>query len=121
LQTVECALSGRVFFEELLRENLDLRRPVKDSFVRSNAQCKDLTLLLHPSSSRDWLAACKGGQPASSNFEYAARLTEIVLLGNVALRTGLKLYYEGPSLKATNASEAEQFIKDQYRPGWEIT
>jgi predicted dehydrogenase len=69
---------------------------------------------------RDWLDACKGGNPASGNFEYAARLTEIVLLGNVALRTGMKLYWDGPGLKASNASEAEPFIKEQYRKGWEI-
>jgi predicted dehydrogenase len=69
---------------------------------------------------RDWLDACKGGQAASSNFDYAARLTEIVLLGNVALRTGLKLYWDGPNLKAANAAEADQFIKEQYRQGWEI-
>jgi hypothetical protein len=69
---------------------------------------------------RDWLDACKGGKPASGNFEYAARLTEIVLLGNVALRTGMKLYWDGPGLKASNASEAEPFIKEQYRKGWEI-
>ena len=35
----------------------------------------------------DWLQACKGGKPASSNFEYGARLCEFVLLGNVALRS----------------------------------
>jgi predicted dehydrogenase len=69
---------------------------------------------------RDWLAACKGGKPASSNFEYAARLTEIVLLGNVALRTGMKLLWDGPNMKATNASEADQFLKETYRSGWEI-
>ena len=69
---------------------------------------------------RDWLEACKGGQPASSNFEYAARLTEIVLLGNVALRVGKKITWDGPNLKATNAPEAEQFIEGTYRSGCEI-
>ena len=38
--------------------------------------------------SRDWLRACKGGPPACSNFAYAGPLSEIVLLGNVALRAG---------------------------------
>ena len=46
---------------------------------------------------RDWLEACKGGKPASSNFEYGAKLTEFVLLGNVALRTGKKLYGTPPT------------------------
>ena len=69
---------------------------------------------------RDWIDACKGGTPASSNFEYGARLTEIILLGNVALRTGKKLWWDGPNMKATNAPEADQFLKETYRPGWEI-
>ncbi len=69
---------------------------------------------------RDWLDACKGGKPASSNFEYGARITELVLLGNVALRTGKRLDWDSANLKARNAPEADQFIKEYYRPGWEI-
>jgi predicted dehydrogenase len=69
---------------------------------------------------RDWLEACKGGKPASSNFEYGARLTEIVLLGNVALRSRKKIEWDAASLKATNAPEADKLIKEQYRKGWEI-
>lgn len=69
---------------------------------------------------RDWIEACKGGKPASGNFEYGARLTEIVLLGNVALRTGKKLEWDSASMKAKNAPEADKFLKEQYRSGWEI-
>lgn len=52
---------------------------------------------------RDWIDACKGGDPATSNFDYAGSFTELVLLDNVALRTGKKIYWDGPNLKATNA------------------
>jgi predicted dehydrogenase len=69
---------------------------------------------------RDWLGACKGGPPASSHFEYGARLTELVLLGNVALRTGQKLYWDAAALKATNVPEADRFLKEPCRSGWEI-
>jgi len=69
---------------------------------------------------RDWIDACKGGPAASSNFEYGARLTEIIMLGNVALRTGKKLWWDGPNMKATNAPEADAFLKETYRPGWEV-
>ena len=69
---------------------------------------------------RDWIDACKGGAPASGHFEYSARLTEIILLGNVALRTGKKLWWDADALKATNAPEADKFIKETYRPGWEV-
>jgi predicted dehydrogenase len=69
---------------------------------------------------RDWIAACKGGSPASANFEYAARLTEIVLLGVVALRTGKTLHWDGPGMRATNAPEAEALLHGHFRKGWEI-
>ena len=68
----------------------------------------------------DWLAACKGGKPASGNFEYSARLTEIVLLGSVALRTKKPLTWDGPAMKATNAPEADRFIRETCRKGWEL-
>jgi predicted dehydrogenase len=68
----------------------------------------------------DWLSACKGGKPASGNFQYSARLAELVLLGSVALRAKQALAWDGPAMKATNAPEADRFIRDQYRKGWEI-
>ncbi len=69
---------------------------------------------------KEWLDACKGGKPAGSNFDYAGRLTETVLLGNVALRIGKKLEWDGASLKAVNAPEAAQFLTQPYRNGWQI-
>jgi predicted dehydrogenase len=69
----------------------------------------------------DWLRACRGGPPASSNFDYAARLTEFLLLGNVALRTAKRIRWDQASMKATNAPEADQYIKGvPYRAGWEL-
>jgi predicted dehydrogenase len=67
---------------------------------------------------RDWIDACKGGKQASSNFDCSGLMTEVILLGNVALRTGKKLYWDGAAMKATNAPEAEAFIKPAYRAGW---
>ena len=67
---------------------------------------------------RDWLDACKGGAPASSNFDCAGPLTETVLLGNVAIRTGKELRWDGKNLKATNAPEADKYIRPPYRDGW---
>ncbi len=69
---------------------------------------------------RDWIDACKGGPAPSANFEYGARLTEIVLLGSVALRTGQTLHWDGPNMKATNVPEAEPLIEGYFRKGWEI-
>lgn len=68
----------------------------------------------------DWLQACKGGRPASGNFAYGAKLTELILLGNVALRARKRLQWDAPAMRATNAPEAEPFLKGEYQPGWEI-
>jgi predicted dehydrogenase len=69
---------------------------------------------------RDWIDACKGGPPASSNFDFGARLTEIVLLGVVSLRTGVTIDWDGPNMKATNAPQLEPIIHGHFRKGWEI-
>ena len=69
---------------------------------------------------RDWLDACKGGPPASSNFEYGARLVQLVLLGILSLRTGKKIFWDAANMKARGLPQADAFIKEQYRQGWEI-
>ncbi len=68
----------------------------------------------------DWLQACKGGRPASGNFGYGARLVELILLGNVALRTRKLLEWDGPNMKATNAPEADRYLREPNRAGWEL-
>lgn len=69
---------------------------------------------------RDWLNACKGGKPASSNFNYAGPMTEVILLGNVALRTGKKLLWDGANMKAANVPEADKYIRPAYHNGWTL-
>lgn len=69
---------------------------------------------------RDWLDACKGGPAASANFDYGAVLTEVGLLGLVAMRTGKIIEWDAKAMKVTNAPEAEPLIKGSYRPGWEL-
>ena len=69
----------------------------------------------------EWLNACKTGSPTMSNFEYAGWLTEANHLGNVAYRAGKKLQWDPVRLAATNAPEAEPFIRRDYRKGWSLT
>src|SRR5262249_30320757 len=69
---------------------------------------------------RDWLDACKGGKPAGSKLEDRARLTEIVLLGVLALRTGQRIQWESGPMKAKGVAAADAIIKESYRKGWEI-
>jgi predicted dehydrogenase len=71
----------------------------------------------------EWARAIKAGKPeiALSNFDYAGMLTETVLLGNVAIRAqGKKLDWDGPNFKITNDSEANNFLKTEYRSGWTL-
>ena len=69
---------------------------------------------------RDWLDACKGGPAASSNFEYGARLTEITLLGILAVRLGKGIEWDAENMKVKNAPQAEAILKGTYRKGWEV-
>jgi predicted dehydrogenase len=68
----------------------------------------------------EWIAACKGGSPALSGFPYASVLTELVLLGNIALRLGRRFDWDAQNMKAINCPEADRFLRKEYRPGWEI-
>ena len=78
------------------------------------------TLPRSPGHHREWLDACKGGKPAGSNFAYGGRLTEIVLLGVLALRTDRRIEWDAVNLKAKGVPAADAMIKENYRRGWEI-
>lgn len=66
----------------------------------------------------EWIAACKGGPAALSNFDYAGPLTEAVLLGNVAMRAGEAIDWDAKSMKVSNVGEANRLIHKKYRKGW---
>ncbi len=73
-----------------------------------------------PNHYEDWMAACKNGTQACSNFDYAAPLTEIVHLGNIALRAGQPIEWNAENMRIPNLPEAEQLLRSSYRKGWEI-
>ena len=56
----------------------------------------------------------RGGPAAYSNFDIAAYLTEIILLGCIGLRVGKRLDWDGPNMTARNAPEAAQYVKREY-------
>ena len=70
----------------------------------------------------NWALACKGQATATTPIDYAARLTEVMLLGIVALRTGQgqKIEYDGEHMRVTNVEEANQYLTREYRPGWSM-
>lgn len=70
---------------------------------------------------KEWVAAIKGGPPAMSNFNYSGKLAEFILLGNIAIRCGFRrLEYNGEQMKFTNLPEADEFIRRDYRKGYEL-
>ena len=74
-----------------------------------------------PGHHTEWLAACRGGPPALCNFtDFAAPLTEVMLLGCLAQRVGKKIEWDAANMKAKNCPEADKFIKRDYRKGWQI-
>ena len=66
----------------------------------------------------NWIAAAKGTTASSCPFEYAARLTEVMLLGVVALRAGKKIEYDGAAMRVTNVPAANEFLQRTPRTGW---
>jgi predicted dehydrogenase len=69
---------------------------------------------------QEWIAACKTGSPTTCHFGYSSRITETVLLGNVAYRTGKKLEWDAGNLQVTNISAANDLLRRDYRPGWTL-
>ncbi len=68
----------------------------------------------------EWIAACKGGPKAYSNFDTAGPVTEVVLLGTLALRTGQPLEWNAKQLKVTNFKPANQWVTKEYTKGWKV-
>ncbi len=67
----------------------------------------------------DWLDAIRGGRPATSNFDYGGPLTELGLLGAIAVRFPTQeLAWDAEGAKFTNFADANQYLNTSYRPGW---
>jgi predicted dehydrogenase len=87
-----------------------------------------LARIAHEEHEMNWVEAIKGKVEISSPFEYASRLTEVMLLGIVSLRAGGKIDYDGASRRVTNTIKTgdkvvdpNQFLERNYREGWRLT
>lgn len=69
---------------------------------------------------KEWIEAIRNGGPTTCNFDYSGALTEAVLLGNVAYRTGRRVEWDGATGQARGVPEAAQFVQHAYRPGWRL-
>ena len=64
---------------------------------------------------QEWINAIKGGPKPGSNFDYAGPFSEVVLMGNLALRVGKKVEWDGDNMRCTNIPEANQYVTKTYR------
>ncbi len=78
------------------------------------------TLPRSPGHHKEWIAACKGEGETMSNFNYAGFLTEVVVLGALAVRLNTRLEWDGPAMKVTNLPAAAALVQPEYRPGWTL-
>jgi len=107
---------GKILAED---ENAQHPRLLPDSLAKEFPK-PEKTIARSPGHHKDWIAACKGGPPSGAHFDYSGPLTENVLLGNLAIRVGKKLNWDGPNVKCTNVPEANDLVHCQYREGWTL-
>lgn len=74
-----------------------------------------------PGHQKEWIAACKSGKPAGSDFSYGGPLTEVALLGVIAIQSkGETLKWDSKAMRFTNNERANRFIKPTFREGWSV-
>jgi len=79
------------------------------------------TLPRSPGHYKEWVNACLGGPAAGADFvAHAGLLSEVCLLGNVAVRAQKKLLWDGANLKITNDEAANRLLQREYRQGWAL-
>ncbi|MGZ4963780.1 MAG: Gfo/Idh/MocA family protein [Limisphaerales bacterium] len=78
------------------------------------------TIPSSPGQHAEWIRAIKYGGTPLCNFEYGGALTEAVLLGNAAYRSGQKIVWDAKNMKAVGNPAADNFIQHHYRQGWSL-
>jgi predicted dehydrogenase len=100
------------------------RRPrlYPEGLMEQAATVPQTYLRIEDSHEMNWANACKGVGEATCPFSYAAPLTEVMLLGIVALRTGqgFKIQYDADEMRVTNSERANQYLVREYRKGWAL-
>jgi predicted dehydrogenase len=79
------------------------------------------SLTRSPGHYRDWIRACKGGDPACSNFNVAVPFVEWMLLGVIALRVEGKLEWDAAKGRFSNNPDANKYLKPNFRKGFVLS
>jgi predicted dehydrogenase len=69
---------------------------------------------------REWLEAIRNGGTTTCNFDYSGALSEAVLLGNAAYRSGQRLEWDTRTARVTNTRAADPYLRREYRKGWTL-
>ena len=70
---------------------------------------------------QDWLTAIRNGARAGSDFSYGGPLTELAMLGVIAIKmAGTKLEWDAEDMRFTNSEPANEFVNPPYRKGWTL-
>lgn len=77
------------------------------------------TIPKSPGFHREWLDACRGGTPATCNFDYTGPLSESVLLANIAYRVQGEFDWDAAAMKSSR-DDVNTLLRRQYRRGWEV-
>lgn len=111
----DAVIFGGTIYPKSRRE--DVRKAMESGAIK-----KTLPRSTHPGEpQQEWAHAIKDNLPTSSNFDHAAPLTECVLLGNLAIRSGKAIEWDREKGLVANAPEANRFIRrPAYREGWEF-
>ena len=118
LKRLDCVLigdKGKMFFSRSSTNWI-----IEPASILENFEPPERTIPRVKNEDAEWIAACKGGPAALSNFSVSGPFTEVVLLGNLAVRAGQKLAWDGPNMKATGVPEVDRFIRRDYRDGWQL-
>lgn len=113
------SLNGILFIGE--KGNLFLGFPeMPELFPKANFVDYEWADLPDTNHYQEWVTAIRESRQPATPFAYAGPLTETVLLGNVAYRSGAEIEWDSDKLSVVNLSEANQFLKRAYRKGWEV-
>ena len=69
---------------------------------------------------KEWIEGCKCGPTPMSNFDFASRLTEMVIIGNLPVRLGHEIVWDARRMRAKNCDSADSLIRREYRNTWSL-
>jgi hypothetical protein len=81
------------------------------------------TIPRSPGIHQEWVEAIKSGKKSTTDFSYSGPLTEMMLLGNIAIRMAkdnIVLEWDSAAMKVKNSPAADEHLQTMYRQGWSL-